>query len=169
MAAFASIAVQVDGLIGSQGILPVADYLDRAKGVLAPGPGEVLAAPNVALARARPIMCCTRFAGAACCWRRCCSLGFLPGLCAGLLWVFYLSIVVAGQVFLGYQWDSLLLEAGLLAVLMAPWRIRLGGAGDEPWWLSVWLVRWLAFRLMFQSGMVKLTSGDPAWSQFECA
>ena len=42
-----------------------------------------------------------------------------------LLWVFYLSLVVAGQVFLGYQWDSLLLEAGLLAVLLTPWGLWL--------------------------------------------
>ena len=70
---------------------------------------------------------------------------------------------MAGQVFLGYQWDSLLLETGLLAVLMAPWQARLARAADEPWWFTIWLVRWLVFRLMFQSGMVKLTSQDPTW------
>ena len=47
--------------------------------------------------------------------------GVLPGLCVVLLWLFYLSLAVVGQVFLGYQWDSLLLEAGLLAVLLTPW------------------------------------------------
>ena len=89
--------------------------------------------------------------------------GVLPGLVAGLLWLFYLSLAVAGQDFLGYQWDSLLLEAGLLAILLAPWGAWLGRARDEPWPWSIWLVRWLVFRLMFLSGVVKLASGDPAW------
>ena len=29
--------------------------------------------------------------------------------------------------------------------------------------ITLWLVRWLSFRLMFASGVVKLTSGCPAW------
>ena len=65
--------------------------------------------------------------------------------------------------FLGYQWDSLLLETGLLAVLMAPWGVWLSRASDQPWWFTIWLVRWLAFRLMFLSGVVKLASHDPTW------
>ena len=91
------------------------------------------------------------------------AVGLLPGVVAGLLWLFYLSLVVAGQVFLGYQWDSLLLEAGFLAILLAPWTVWLGKARDEPWRWSIWLVRWLVFRLMFLSGLVKLISGDPVW------
>jgi lipase maturation factor 1 len=162
MAAFTSMAAQVDGLIGSHGILPVVDYLDRAQRALGPGPATYWQLPTLlwldSSDRALHAVCwggvllgASLFAG------------FLPGLCALLLWLSYLSIVVAGQVFLGYQWDSLLLEAGLLAVLMAPWRARLLRATDGPWWFPVWLVRWLVFRLMFQSGVVKLTSQDPTW------
>ena len=81
----------------------------------------------------------------------------------GLLWLFYLSLTVVGQVFLGYQWDSLLLEAGLLALLLTPWCLRLDRSSDLPWPFAVWMFRWLVFRLMFQSGVVKLTSGDPVW------
>jgi hypothetical protein len=92
--------------------------------------------------------------------------GLLPGLCTALLWLFYLSIVVVGQDFLSYQWDALLLEAGLLAVLLAPWGVWLGRAKDEPWRFSIWLARWLVFRLMFLSGAVKLASQDPAWSEW---
>ena len=90
----------------------------------------------------------------------------MPGFCTVLLWLAYLSITVGGQVFLGYQWDSLLLEAGLLAILMAPWNLRLGRATDQPWSFAVWLLRWLVFRLMFMSGVVKLASHDPAWWDF---
>ncbi|MBX6315410.1 MAG: lipase maturation factor family protein, partial [Isosphaeraceae bacterium] len=61
-------------------------------------------------------------------------------------------------------WDMLLLEAGLLAVLFAPWgTLWLGRAKGEPSHVVVWLIRWLVFRLMFLSGVVKLASGDPTW------
>src|SRR5207249_2378648 len=77
---------------------------------------------------------------------------------------FYLSLTVAGQDFLGYQWDALLLETGFLAIFFAPlqWRSRLGrdGSPSRP---IVWLLRWLLFRLMFSSGVVKLLSGDESW------
>ena len=61
--------------------------------------------------------------------------------------------------------DSLLLEAGFLAVLVAPlrllkWRSTAWRAHDG---VTFWLVRWLLFRLMFASGVVKLTSRCPTW------
>jgi len=68
-----------------------------------------------------------------------------------LLFVYYLSIVNAGQIFMSYQWDFLLLEAGFLAIFLKPSFIR------------VWLFRWLLIRLMFESGAVKLLSHDPLW------
>src|SRR5262249_19337467 len=93
-------------------------------------------------------------------------VGIAPGLCTVLLWLAYLSVTVAGQIFLGYQWDSLLLETGLLAILMAPWKLRLSRAADKPWPFTIWLVRWLVFRLMFMSGIAKLMSKDPTWWSF---
>ena len=51
LSAFGSLAVQVDGLIGSRGILPAAEYLDRAGQVLGSGAGDLLAAADLALAR----------------------------------------------------------------------------------------------------------------------
>ncbi|NXA29552.1 LMF2 factor, partial [Ibidorhyncha struthersii] len=61
--------------------------------------------------------------------------------------------------------DSLLLEAGFLAVLVAPlrllkWRSTAWRPHDS---VTFWLVRWLLFRLMFASGVVKLTSRCPTW------
>ena len=94
-------------------------------------------------------------------------LGVAPGPVLALLWLCYLSLATAGQVFLGYQWDSLLLEAGLLGVLLAPCVTWLGKARDEPWPLAIWLVRWLLCRLMFLSAIVKLTSGDPSWRSWQ--
>src|SRR5215475_8404811 len=70
------------------------------------------------------------------------------------VFVLYLSLVVAGQEFMGYQWDALLLEAGFLAIFL----------GSST--LIVKLFRWLLFRLMLLSGAVKLLSHDPAWNSF---
>ena len=56
-----------------------------------------------------------------------------------------------GQEFLGFQWDALLSEAGFLAIFADTSRVR------------IFLFRWLLFRLMFFSGVVKLASGDPNW------
>ena len=66
-------------------------------------------------------------------------------------WVLYLSYVSIGQDFFFFQWDLLLLEAGFLAMFLG-------------WSRSIdWLFRWLLFRLMFLSGVVKLLSGDAVW------
>uniref|UniRef100_K7F4K2 Lipase maturation factor n=1 Tax=Pelodiscus sinensis TaxID=13735 RepID=K7F4K2_PELSI len=82
-----------------------------------------------------------------------------------LLWALYLSLYQVGQVFLYFQWDSLLLETGFLAVLVAPlhllkWRSTAWRPHDS---ITFWLMRWLLFRLMFASGVVKLTSRCPTW------
>ncbi|RLV63920.1 hypothetical protein DV515_00017780, partial [Chloebia gouldiae] len=105
-----------------------------------------------------------------------CLLGMLAALGAllcralrdcllfALLAAFYLSLYQVGQVFLYFQ-DSLLLEAGFLAVLVAP--LRLLRRGSPAWrphdTVTFWAVRWLLFRLMFASGVVKLTSRCPTW------
>jgi len=69
-------------------------------------------------------------------------------------WVLWLSLCSVGQDFYSFQWDILLTEAGFLAMFADAEKIR------------IWLFRWLLFRLMFFSGMVKLLSGDPAWRSF---
>uniref|UniRef100_A0A8C7SB84 Lipase maturation factor n=1 Tax=Oncorhynchus mykiss TaxID=8022 RepID=A0A8C7SB84_ONCMY len=80
------------------------------------------------------------------------------------LWIVYLSMYQVGQVFLYFQWDSLLLETGFLCVLIAPvTSLRGWRAGREHNPVTFWLVRWLLFRLMFASGIVKLTSRCPTW------
>ena len=76
----------------------------------------------------------------------------LPRLSLFLLYALYLSLFYAGQVFMSFQWDTFLLEAGFLAFLLS--------FATTP---GVWLLRWLLFRFMFLSGAVKLLSGDPNW------
>ena len=90
--------------------------------------------------------------------------GVAPALCLTLLWMLFLSLVVVGRDFLGFQWDNLLLETGFLAVFLAPlqWLPR-PSREAPPSRLFVWLLRLLLFKLMFSSGCVKLLSGDPNW------
>ena len=92
-------------------------------------------------------------------------MGIMPRLSAFLLWLFYLSLTVAGQDFLGFQWDNLLLEAGFLLIFLVPHPFKIQFKPSvRPSIVVIWLFRWLLFRLMFESGMVKLLSGDPNWS-----
>ncbi|MBV9090607.1 MAG: lipase maturation factor family protein [Mycobacteriaceae bacterium] len=77
-----------------------------------------------------------------------------------LLWLLYLSIVNVGQTWYSFGWESLLLEAGFLAIF-------LGNARTAPPVLVIWLVRWLLFRVEFGAGLIKLR-GDPCWRDLTC-
>jgi hypothetical protein len=89
-------------------------------------------------------------------------LGIAPAPCLFLLWLIYLSLSVVSREFLSFQWDNLLLEVGFLAIFFAPMQLR-RGVSLPPSKLVLWLLRWLLFRLMLCSGLVKLLSGDPTW------
>ena len=66
--------------------------------------------------------------------------------------------------FLGYQWDTLLLEVSVLAVFYAPHTLRPELYGErEPSRLSEWMLKLLLFKLIISSGLVKLRSGDTSW------
>jgi predicted DCC family thiol-disulfide oxidoreductase YuxK len=149
--AFLSFGVQARGLIGKQGILPVAEFLPAVRQYI--GRAAYWNVPTLLWFSTSDV------------WLRgvwvagvVLSLALMFGLGWRVvriaLFVLYLSLVTAGQVFMGYQWDALLLEAGFLAVFL----------GSSP--IIVWLFRWLLFRLMFLSGAVKLLSGDPTWRNF---
>jgi hypothetical protein len=80
------------------------------------------------------------------------------------MWLLYLSLATVGQDFLGFQWDNLLLETGLIAIFFAPWSIIPSPSREKPpSRAAIWMLRLLLFKLMFLSGVVKLTSGDPLW------
>jgi Lipase maturation factor/DCC1-like thiol-disulfide oxidoreductase len=149
VAAFASLGVQILGLIGHAGILPLGDFLVAARAALGGTAYWILP---------------TLF------WMNAGDTALIAGTVAGVvlgllvvankftrpaligLYLLYLSYVYAGQAFMSFQWDSLLLEVGFLAIFLA------GGSR-----IVVWLFRCLVFRYMFMSGIVKLLSGDPTW------
>ena len=160
--AFVSLSVQINGLIGSGGILPASDFLDAVK--LRFGDGAWYLFPTVAwFSSSDSFLTILCYGGTI--LSLLFMIGLFPGPIAFLLWVFYFSLYWVGQDFLSFQWDILLLEAGFLAIFFSPlcyqsWR----GNARAPSQAILWLFRLLLFRLMFQSGIVKLTSGDQSWS-----
>ncbi len=159
--AFVSFWVQVRGLIGSQGILPAQQYLHAAKAYL--GPERYRVVPTVfwlqagdtalQLACALGVVCAALLVS-----------NVAPVVSLVLLWALYLSLVTVGRDFLAFQWDVLLLEAGFLAIFFAPGHLLPGRTPEPPVSATVlFLLWWLLFRLTFESGIVKVSWGDPTW------
>ncbi len=147
--AFLSFGIQAHGLIGPDGILPVSAFLARVHDIL--GSDGYRMAPTVFWINSGG-HAVTAVVAAGCVCAVLLMLGLLQRIVLVSLFVLYLSLVVAGQVFMGYQWDILLVEVGFLAIFLS-----------LPGPAVVFLFRALLFRLMFLSGAVKLLSGDPTW------
>jgi len=166
LSAFVSLGIQITGLMGSDGILPVKQLMVSAQ--------TQCDQMHVGLERYHilPTLCwfntSDTFLKSLCAAGSVLSLLLIadvaPAICLFLLWLIYLSLESVGGEFLSFQWDILLLEVGFLAMWIAPpqlfpWR----GRAAPPSRAMLWLLRWLLFRLMFESGLVKLLSGDPNW------
>ncbi len=148
--AFASWAVQADGLIGADGILPVNAFFDSAMRQL--GAAAYYRLPSaywLAPSHAMTLVLCGVGAVASLAL----ILNRVPVVAALTAYLAYLSLYYGGQIFMGYQWDILLIECGALLVVLNL-NTRTG----------IWLFRLLVFRFMFLSGAVKLLSGDPTWA-----
>ena len=159
--AFLSLGIQVAGLLGTNGILPVDVFLHRIHARL--GMEGYWLFPTLAWLQPTDAFLKSL------CWGGgfmgiLLILGIAPRLSAAAAWVSYLSLVVVGQTFLSFQCDVLLLETGFLAVLFAPGGLLPRAAVESPPSKTVlWLFRLLLFRLMFFSGFTKVASGDPSW------
>ena len=164
--AFVSLWVQVIGLVGSNGILPA--------NLTMFGVRQEATASHIGLRRyqAIPTLCWLSATDtslkAQCAAGTCLAIlvmfGVAPAPCLFLLWLVYLSLATVSREFLSFQWDFLLLETGFLAIFFAPLRLfprRPSPPGPSR--IVLWLLRWLLFRLMLGSGLVKLLSGDPTW------
>lgn len=169
--AFISFYVQIPGLYGDNGVLPAKTQLDSKATTLTARihnkPTLLWLAPYVGLdteymmdvlALLGIFLAFTGFIS-----QKFCTTPMFAGL-----WSLYYSLYQVGQTFMWFQWDILLLEAGFLSLLVAPLRYRAISRRkpvplncSDP--IAFWLVRWLLFRLMFSSGVVKLTSGCPTW------
>lgn len=149
LAAFASLALQVRGLIGEAGILPLGEYLGAA--YQGWGAGAYWRMPTLFwLNGSDAALMAGAWAGIALAVLL--TIGIAQRSALIGLFALYLSFIYAGQIFLNYQWDMLLAEAGFLAIFLT------GGSR-----LIVWLFRLLLFRFLFLAGVAKVISGDPTW------
>ncbi|MHB8884079.1 MAG: lipase maturation factor family protein [Methylovirgula sp.] len=149
VSAFVALSVQIRGLVGHAGLLPLGPYLAAAHAGW--GTAAYWRLPTLFWLNSSDLAL-----QVACLLGAACGIFVIFGVfvraalvCAFIL---YLSLVYAGQIFTNYQWDQLLLEAGFLAIFLT---------SGAP--LVIFLFRWLVFRFLFLAGVMKLLSGDPSW------
>ena len=163
--AFYSLLVQIRGLTGPQGILPAGEYL------------EAVRRSNLAHVRfwyAPSLLWISSSSGMlmALCWIGMVAsilliLNFWPRGMLVICLICFLSFVSAARDFSEYQSDGMLPEAGFISLFFAPPGLRPGlGAKHPPSRASLFLLQWEWFRIYFESGIVKLASGDPQWRNF---
>lgn len=150
---FASLALQVHLLIGSDGLLPVRDFLAAHQGE---GISRFWRFPTLfwlwdgdEAVRSGTILGMALALGLTLGWH---SKLFLVGL-----WLLFLSYVTAGRDFFWFQWDNLLLESTALSLLLP----ASPTVPPHPW--VIFLFRWLLFRLLFESGLAKVQTGAQSW------
>ncbi|HYQ18107.1 MAG TPA: lipase maturation factor family protein [Polyangiaceae bacterium] len=165
--AFSILVRQGPALLGAHGILPAAQYLDRLGDFYHSRATGFWQLPSVFWLASSDAWLGT------CAWLGLLTAlvalaGFANAPCFALMWALYLSFTHVGQIFYGYGWDSLLCEAGFLAIFLAPaWRPGELRPASPPPLIVVVLYRWLAFRIMFGAGLIKLR-GDECWTNLTC-
>src|SRR5882762_4138565 len=162
--AFFSLASQIHGLIGPRGILPASELFEA----LGRGPSitSLWQVPSLLwLGSSTGALSVLVWAGIAASLLL--TLNVWPRGACILCTALFLSFVAAAQDFSSYQSDGMLLEAGFLSIFFAPRGVRPGvGGTDPPSRLSLFMLRWEWFRIYFESGLVKLLSGDQHWRNF---
>jgi len=149
LCAFASLSVQVLGLVGSGGILPLDAFLPAVRQNFGEG-GWVLVPTLFWIDASDTALVVGTYVGIALALAVTFGVFVVPALAGAF--VLYLSYCYAGQQFMSYQWDGLLLEAGFLAMFLP--------AGSR---IVIWLYRLFLFRYLFMAGAAKLVSGDATW------
>ena len=168
--AFLSLIPQMLGLFGSQGVMPVAEYARIVEEALAQQGGNMIRfwyIPSVFwYSQSDTVLMVVLWLGVVAALFL--VINIAPAIAAAICFVLYLSICAVGEPFMGFQWDALLLEMGFLAIFFAPWKLFPGRGqfAPAPSRVIIWLYRWLLFRLMFASAVVKLSSGDKVWADW---
>src|SRR6185369_147066 len=150
--AFSSLLTQIRGLYGSQGILPIRSYLiDLRHGF---GHRAFRLCPTLFwLDSSDRVLSGCALLGMTLSLLLIAGAPAMPLLL--LLWLLYLSFAAAGQEFLSYQWDALLVEVGFMTIFLP--------LADPAPPLVVFAYCFFLFRFMLSAGVVKLRSGDPVW------
>ena len=160
--AFYSLAFQIKGLIGPDGILPAEAYLKDVTRVL-PGLSRFFWVPTV-LWFGSGNAALTALVWGGLIASVLLVLNLWPRGMIAVCLVLFVSFISAAQDFSSYQSDGMLLEAGFLSLFFAPRGLRPGlGADQPPSRASLFMLRWEWFRIYFESGIVKLLSGEEQW------
>jgi len=165
--AFLMVVFQWRPLLGSDGLLPAAFFLDAVRAAQGRDLAAFVRLPSLFwLDASDTAFLVGGYAGLGLSLLVLFGLANLPILLA--LWFLYMSFVHVGQIFYGYGWETLLLETGFLAVfLVPPWRAGPFPKRSPPSPVVILLLRWLVFRLMLGAGLIKLR-GDPCWRDLTC-
>jgi len=145
--AFASSFVQYPGLFSQVGVAPIPPAIKLAEGFRVPADETMLGLHVSAMVLSLCI---------------CLNVLFSPNLLFLLplsYWWLISTARMTGAPFFNYQWDQLLVETGVIGSL---WVVRLD-QNDSVSISALWAIRFLAFKLMFSSGVVKITADDPTW------
>ena len=162
--AFFSLVFQIRGLIGPHGFLPANEYLQALFERF--GHASYWYAPTLLWLSSGSHML-TRICWAGMIASLLLVLNFWPRGMLAICFVCFLSFVSAAQDFSAYQSDGMLLEAGFIAMFLAPGGFRPGwGEDSRPSRASVFLLVWECFRIYFESGVAKILGGDPQWRNF---
>lgn len=169
LSAFLSFYIQIPGLYGDNGVLPAKSVLENSKHKtlsakvhyqptllwLAPYLGLDTSYALDVLALLGAFLAFTGLVS-----QKFCTIPLFAGL-----WSLYFSLFQIGQTFVTSSYDELLLEAGFLAILVAPLLPgrRKGTKGSPNDNISFWLVRWFLFRFLLTAGLAKFISGCPKW------
>jgi lipase maturation factor 1 len=151
--AFASLFTQWQALFSSNGISPIQDLINRTSFFQLPSLFHFFSSDTAIGISASLGLVISGLLGL-----RILSNKILRASLFGLLYFIYLSFVNTGGVFLSFQWDILLLESSFLMIIYELCRgdIKLEQLVKYLFWV-------LIFKLMFMSGLVKLSSGDESW------
>jgi hypothetical protein len=158
--AFYALLFQVKGLIGTWGILPAGEYLEEGRSL---GAMRFWVAPTLLwISSSNHMLMALMWIGLIAAVLLVANVG--PRAMLLVCFVCYLSFVGAARDFANYQSDGMLLEAGFLSLFLAPPGLWPGwGAARPPARAAILLLLWEWFRIYFESGVVKLASGDPTW------
>lgn len=160
---FGGVIHEAQALIGPDGIVPVASLFAHLQGLFPNSIEPILRAPSLLwISSGAGMITALGWLGMAAAVAL--VLNLWPRMALFACWLIFLSFVTVFGVFSPTVIDPLMLETALLCIPFAPKGLRPGlGVTSPPLPIAIFMVRWLVFRVMFESGLSKFLSGDPHW------
>jgi len=164
--AFISLATQVIPLIGSEGLLPADNFIDRVESSYGSKSNGFSALPSIFwFGISDNALVILSWLGVI--LSIIVLIGYSNSILMFVLWALYMSFVHIGQTWYGYGWEIQLLETGFLAIFIVPLLDMRPFPKTAPPVPIIWLLRWLTFRLYMGTGLIKLR-GDSCWNDLTC-